>query len=82
VRKLRATAWYDLVLANLFSGILSEAAPQIAGCVSPGGQLWLSGILDSQQEEVSAAYRGQRLQLLRTVHRGKWIMQQWSCERR
>ena len=74
VRKLRTTARYDLVLANLFSGILGEAAPQIAGCVSPGGQLWLSGILNSQQEEVIAAYRGQGLQLIRAVRRGKWIM--------
>ena len=79
VRRLRATARYDLVLANLFSGILGEAAPQIAGCVSPGGQLWLSGILDSQQEEVIAAYRGQGLQLIRAVHRGKWVMLQWCC---
>jgi ribosomal protein L11 methyltransferase len=74
VRRLRAPARYDLVLANLFSGILGEAAPQIAGCVSPGGQLWLSGILDSQREEVIAAYRGQGLQLIRAVHRGKWVM--------
>jgi ribosomal protein L11 methyltransferase len=74
VRRLRATARYDLVLANLFSGILGEAAPRIAGCVAPGGQLWLSGILDSQQQEVIAAYRGQGLQLIRAFRRGKWIM--------
>jgi len=79
VRKLRATARYDLVLANLFSGILGGAAPQIAGCVAAGGQLWLSGILDSQQEEVIAAYRGQGLQLIRAVRRGKWVMLQWAC---
>jgi len=74
VRKLHATARYDLVLANLFSGILGEVASQIAGCVAPGGQLWLSGILDSQQQEVIAAYRGQGMQLIRTFRRGKWIM--------
>jgi len=76
VRKLRVTARYDLVLANLFSGILGEAAPQIAGCLSPGGQLWLSGILDSQQREVIAVYRGQGLQLIRAYRRGKWVMMQ------
>jgi ribosomal protein L11 methyltransferase len=76
VRRLRTTtrARYDLVLANLFSGILGEAAPQIAGCVAPGGRLWLSGILLSQQQEVIAAYRGQGLQLVRAFRRGKWIM--------
>jgi ribosomal protein L11 methyltransferase len=74
VRKLRATARYDLVLANLFSGILGEAAPQIAGCVAPGGQVWLSGILDSQQQEVIATYRRQGLHLVQVLRRGKWIM--------
>ena len=77
VKRLRARARYDLVLANLFSGILCEAAPQVAGCVSPGGELWLSGILRSQEEEVMAAYRRQRLQLVRTFRRGKWVMLQW-----
>ena len=74
VRRLRATARYDLVLANLFSGILEEAAPQIAGCLAPGGQLWFSGIQDSQRQKMIAAYCGQGLQLIRTAHRGKWIM--------
>ena len=76
VKKLRGMKKYDLVLANLFSGILCEAAPQIADSVSPGGRLWLSGILDSQQREVIAAYRGQGLHLARAVRRGKWIMLQ------
>ena len=75
VRRLRAKARYDVVLANLFSGILVEAAPQIARSVSSNGELWLSGILATQQQrEVVAAYRGQGLRLMRTVQRGKWIM--------
>ena len=74
VRRLRARARFDLVLANLFSGILAEGAPQIARSVRPGGQLWLSGILDGQQREVIAAYRGHGLQLIRAVRRGRWIM--------
>ena len=78
VKKLRPTTKYDLVLANLFSGILCEAAPQISACVTPGGQLWQSGILSSQMEEVTAAYLGQGLQLERAVRRGKWVMLQWS----
>ncbi len=77
VRKLRATGRYDLVLANLFSGILCEAARQIADCVTPGGEVWLSGILASQQKEVTAAYRRAGLRLIRTARRGKWIMLQW-----
>jgi ribosomal protein L11 methyltransferase len=78
VNKLRAGARYDLVLANLFSGILSDAATRIAGCVAPGGELWMSGILASQQREVIAAYRGQSLQLQETRRRGKWVLLQWA----
>lgn len=78
VKRLRATTRYDLVLANLFSGILSEAAPQIAGSLLPGARLWLSGVLRSQQAEVVAAYRRRKLRLVRVVSRGKWVMIQMA----
>jgi ribosomal protein L11 methyltransferase len=74
VKKLRAKVRYELVLANLFSGILCEAAPQISASVAPGGQLWLSGILAFQRDEVIAAYRRQGLPLMRALRRGKWVM--------
>jgi ribosomal protein L11 methyltransferase len=74
VKNLSATVRYDLVLANLFSGILVEAAPRIGACVASGGQLWLSGILRDQQDEVDAAYRAQGLQFVRATRRGKWVM--------
>ncbi len=77
VKQLRARERYDLVLANLFSGILIEAARQIAEAVAPGGDLWLSGILRLQEKEVVAAYRRQKLRLLRAARRGRWIMLQW-----
>ena len=57
---------------------ISQRGPSAGYAVSTGGQLWLSGILDSQQDEVSKAYRAQGLRLTRTLRRGKWIMQQWS----
>jgi len=78
VKQLNVKAPYELVLANIFSEILCQAAPQIAGCVASGGQLWLSGILREQQQDVVTAYRCQKLKLLRTVSRGKWVMLQWS----
>jgi ribosomal protein L11 methyltransferase len=78
VKRLRAKPQYELVVANLFSEILCQAASQIAGSVRPGGQLWLSGILRSQKEEVLAAYRRQGMQLVRAVSRGKWVMLQWK----
>jgi ribosomal protein L11 methyltransferase len=78
VKTLRQTRAYSLILANLFSGILVEAAPRIARTLAPGGELWLSGVLRSQQDEVASAFRTAKLRLLRTTTRGKWVMQQWA----
>ena len=81
VRRLPSNRRYDLVLANLFSGILGEAAGRIAGSVAPGGELWVSGVLRSQQEEVVVAYaKEEAISLRRVVRRGKWVMLQWRRE--
>jgi ribosomal protein L11 methyltransferase len=77
VKRLRARRAYSLVVANLFSGILCEAAPRIAGALRTGGELWLSGILRAQQDEVAAAYRAAGLRFIKSTKRGKWVMQQW-----
>lgn len=50
-------ASFDVVVANILAGPLVQLAPQIAGCVVPGGHLALSGILRDQAGEVAAAYR-------------------------
>jgi ribosomal protein L11 methyltransferase len=81
VKRLRARAGCDLVLANLFSGILCQAARQIADSVAPGGELWLSGILRGQEKEVVAAYRRKKLRLVRAARRGRWVMLQWRKPR-
>jgi len=78
VKRLCASPRYSLILANLFSGILVEAARRIVRALQPGGDLWLSGVLRSQQEEVAAAYRAAGLRHLKTTTRGKWVMQQWA----
>jgi ribosomal protein L11 methyltransferase len=77
-RKLPARPRYDLILANLFSGVLIDAAPRLARALEPGGELWLSGVLRSQQEEVASACERASLRHLKTSTRGKWVMQQWA----
>jgi len=49
---------YDLVVANILAQPLIDLAPQLAPCMRPGGRIALAGILDSQAEEVCAAYGG------------------------
>ena len=47
----------DVVVANILTNPLKVLAPALAGHVRRGGRLTLSGILDSQAEEVIAAYQ-------------------------
>ena len=46
-----------LVMANILAGPLLELAPVITAMTMPGGKLALSGLLESQSDEVAAAYR-------------------------
>jgi ribosomal protein L11 methyltransferase len=47
---------YDIVLANILAGPLVELAPVLAGFTRAGGQIALSGILNTQADEIIKAY--------------------------
>jgi ribosomal protein L11 methyltransferase len=47
----------DLLIANILAGPLVDLAPRFAELVRPGGQILLSGILDTQLEQIQSAYR-------------------------
>lgn len=47
---------FDLVIANILANPLRALAPLLASRTAPGGRLILSGILESQQEELCACY--------------------------
>lgn len=55
--QLQARAPYDLVFANILKGPLLDLAPGMAAHVAPGGYAILSGILNTQADEVIAAYK-------------------------
>ena len=63
----------DVVAANLFSGILIEAARTVSASVKAAGVLILSGILRDQEDAVRVAYVRQGLEHRRTVRKGKWV---------
>lgn len=46
----------DIVIANILTNPLKVLAPALVGHLAAGGQLTLSGILESQEDEVIAAY--------------------------
>jgi len=47
----------DLLIANILAGPLIELAPRLAGLVKTGGRILLSGILNSQLEDIQLGYR-------------------------
>lgn len=47
---------FDVVVANILAGPLKLMAPMLCTRVAPGGSLVLSGVLDTQIDEVVAAY--------------------------
>jgi ribosomal protein L11 methyltransferase len=49
-------AGVDVLLANILSGPLCELAPLFATLVRPGGHVILSGLMQHQEAEVTAAY--------------------------
>jgi ribosomal protein L11 methyltransferase len=46
----------DVLVANILAGPLVALAPTFAGLVAPGGAVVLSGVLDRQVAQVTAAY--------------------------
>ncbi len=49
----------DVVVANILAGPLRELSPIIKGLIKPGGQLAMSGVLNTQAEDVASYYRDQ-----------------------
>lgn len=50
------TQQYDIVLANILAGPLTELAPRLASYTRVGGQIVLSGILATQADDILRSY--------------------------
>jgi len=68
----KARAPFDLVLANILANPLRRLAPQIAAHLAPRATVILSGILPEQLRSVVASYRGQGLELVKTIELEGW----------
>lgn len=65
---------FDLIIANILAEPLRVLAPAIVDVLTPSGMVILSGLLQSQIEEVTAAYRPFGLQCVR-----KHIIHDWAA---
>jgi ribosomal protein L11 methyltransferase len=64
---------FDLIVANLLSGILVDIAPEIVSRLNPGGKAILSGMLAGQESDVIKAFEKAGPELIETVVSGKWV---------
>ena len=63
---------YDLFIANILAGQLVELAPAFASAGTPGGNLLLAGLLETQETRVRTAYRKLGFRLARRLVNGDW----------
>lgn len=63
---------FDRVVANILTNPLMLLAPLLAARLAPGGRLALSGVLESQAEQVIAAYAPYLTLRVGAVHEG-WV---------
>ncbi len=61
---------YDIITANLYSTILTAAAPMILKAIKPDGILILSGILAVEEKAILNTFSV--LNPIKTLKRGKW----------
>ncbi|MFG6179008.1 50S ribosomal protein L11 methyltransferase [Halomonas sp. THAF12] len=71
--QLDASTRFPVVFANILAGPLVELADEIAARVAPGGRLALSGILETQAEEVREAYENRGLIMDEPDVREGWV---------
>ena len=64
---------FDLIAANLLSGILVDIAPEIVSRLNPGGKAILSGMLTGQEGAVITAMEKAGITLSETIVSGKWV---------
>jgi ribosomal protein L11 methyltransferase len=67
---LAAGAPYDLIIANILAGPLTQLAPAIQRALAPGALLVLSGLLNNQEKLVTGFYTNLRLKTVR--RQGPW----------
>jgi ribosomal protein L11 methyltransferase len=69
---LARSAPYDLIIANILAGPLTQLAPSICKALAKGGTLILSGLLTWQENLVVSFYRPQGLTLRTHRRDGPW----------
>ncbi len=65
---------FDLVIANILAGPLIDMAREIVSIARPGATILLAGLLTSQAEAVTDAYRAAGCSPSRSARQGDWTI--------
>jgi ribosomal protein L11 methyltransferase len=76
---ITARAPYDLILANVLAGPLVSMAPELAAIAAPDATIILAGLLETQREQVVAAYAACGCTLADVDRRGDWSILRLSA---
>ena len=66
---------FDVIAANVLSGVLHPLLPHFAAALRPGGRVILGGILDHEAAAMKEAAAAAGLSLADEVVEGEW----WTC---
>ena len=64
---------FQIIIANLTSGILCMLIPKISEHLASGGHLILSGILDSEEKKMTDALETEGFEVLSIENKGEWL---------
>jgi ribosomal protein L11 methyltransferase len=64
---------FDLIAVNILAPVIVGMAPALAARLAPGGCLIAAGLIDSQENEVVAAFRDQGLQVVNRTQEKDWV---------
>jgi ribosomal protein L11 methyltransferase len=70
--EIQRSAPFDLILANILAGPLTQLASQFAPALSRRGALVLSGLLSTQEARVLSVFRAVNLYLNHRIVSGEW----------
>lgn len=65
---------FEVVVANLYAGVLCQLAPRLAARLESGGELLLTGILATQASEVAEAFDREGLKSAGKRAQGEWVL--------
>ena len=71
---ITARAPYDLIIANILAGPLVSMAPELAAIAAPRATIILAGLLDTQRDQVVAAFEACGCTLQARDRRGDWTI--------